>query len=189
MKHRDRSRLPPEIRYVPHARYISIHQRNTGFVCFFSRTFAFQLQDKPWSQVSSLLPPDYCLQFLSRIPGRVQLCHCSSIFHRVLLARALVLSASQIVHKNKSLRMYTRMHSGGLKLTKLTHNRLEDNLIRHRGHGPSLPPTIRVCIATYQSTNFKTPSWIRIAPSDSLYPTQEPCLSTSETRGWIQVTK
>ena len=25
------------------------------------------LRDKPWSQVSSLLPPDTCLQFLSRI--------------------------------------------------------------------------------------------------------------------------
>ena len=28
--------------------------------------------------------------------------------------------------------MYTSMHSGGLELTKLTHTRLEDHLIRHR---------------------------------------------------------
>ena len=33
----------------------------------FSHTFTFQLLDKSWSQVSSLLPPGSCLQFLSRI--------------------------------------------------------------------------------------------------------------------------
>ena len=32
-----------------------------------SQTFAFQLLDKPWSQVSSLLPPGPCLYFLSRM--------------------------------------------------------------------------------------------------------------------------
>ena len=35
---------------------------------FFLYTSTFQLLlDKPWSQVSSLLPPGSCLQFLSRI--------------------------------------------------------------------------------------------------------------------------
>ena len=34
---------------------------------FFFQTCTFQLLDKPWSQVSSLLPPGFCLQFLSRI--------------------------------------------------------------------------------------------------------------------------
>ena len=60
---------------------------------------------------------------------------CSSIFHRVLLTHALALSASQSVHKIKSLRIYTSIciHSGGFELTKLTYTRLEDNLIRHRG--------------------------------------------------------
>ena len=67
------------------------------------------------------------------IAHRVQQSHCSSIFHRVLLAHALALSASQVVHKKKSQRIYTRMHSAGLELTKLTYTRLEDNLIRHRG--------------------------------------------------------
>ena len=43
------------------------------------------------------------------------------------------LSASQYVHKKKSQRIYTSMHSAGLELTKLTYTRLEDNLIRHRG--------------------------------------------------------
>ena len=68
------------------------------------------------------------------IAHRVQQSHCSSIFHRVLLTHALALSASQFVHKKKSQRIYTSMHSAGLELTKLTYRtRLEDNLIRHRG--------------------------------------------------------
>ena len=88
--------------------------------------------NKPWSHVSSLLPPGSCLQFLSRIP-RVQQSHCSSIFHRVLLTHALALSASQFVHKKKSPRIYSSMHSAGLELTKLTYTRLEDKLTRRRG--------------------------------------------------------
>ena len=68
------------------------------------------------------------------IAHRVQHSHCSSIFHRVLLTHALALSASQVVHKKKSQRIDTSMHSAGvLELTKLTYTRLEDNLIRHRG--------------------------------------------------------
>ena len=66
------------------------------------------------------------------IAHRVQQSHCSSIVHRVLLTHALALSASQFVHKKKSQRIYTSMHSAGLELTKLTYTRLEDNLIRHR---------------------------------------------------------
>ena len=42
-------------------------------------------------------------------------------------------SASQIVHKKKSPRIYTGMYSGGFELTTLTYTRLEDNLIRHGG--------------------------------------------------------
>ena len=67
------------------------------------------------------------------IAHRVQQSHCSSDSHRVLLTHALALSASQFVHKKKSRRIYTSMHSAGLELTKLTYTRLEDNLIRHRG--------------------------------------------------------
>ena len=67
------------------------------------------------------------------IAHRVQQSHCSSIVHRVLLTHALGLSASQFVHKKKSQRIYTSMHSAGLELTKLSYTRLEDNLIRHRG--------------------------------------------------------
>ena len=101
------------------------------FFFFFSHTFTLQLLDKPWSQVSSLLLPGSCLQFF--IAHRVQQSHCWSIVHRVLLTHALALSASQFVHKKKSQRKYTSMHSAGLELTKLTYTRLEDNLIRHRG--------------------------------------------------------
>ena len=93
----------------------------------------------PWSQVSSLLPRGSCLHFFFfffPIAHRVQQSHCSSIFHRVLLTHALALSASQFVHKQKSPRLYTSMHSGGFELTKLTYTRLEDNLIRHRGDRP-----------------------------------------------------
>ena len=67
------------------------------------------------------------------IAHRGQQSHCSSIVHRVLLTHALALSASQFVHKKKSQRIHTSMHSAGLELTKLTYTRLEDNLIRHRG--------------------------------------------------------
>ena len=36
-------------------------------IILFSHKSTFQLLDKPWSNVSSLLPPGSCLQFLSRI--------------------------------------------------------------------------------------------------------------------------
>ena len=99
-------------------------------------TSTFQLLDKPWSQVSSLLPPRFLPSIF--IAHRVQQSHCSSIFHRALLTHALALSASQLVHKKKSQRIYASMHSAGLELTKLTYTRLEDNLIRHRGDRSTL---------------------------------------------------
>ena len=64
---------------------------------------------------------------------RVQQSHCSSIFHQVLLTHALAFSACLFVHRKKSKRIHTRMHSGGLELTKLTYTSLVDNLTRHRG--------------------------------------------------------
>ena len=94
----------------------------------FFHTFTFQLRDKPWSQVLSLLPPRFLPSIF--IAHRVQQSHCSSILNRVLLTDALALSASQF---EKSPRSYTSMHSGGLEFAKLTCTRLQDNLIRHRG--------------------------------------------------------
>ena len=38
-----------------------------------------------------------------------------------------------LLHKKKSPRTYTSMHTAGLELTKLTYTRLEDNPIHHRG--------------------------------------------------------
>ena len=76
-------------------------------------------------------PPQYLPSIF--IAHRVHQSHCSSIFYRVLLTRALALSASKFLHKKKAQRIYTSMHSEGLELTKLTYTRLEDNLIRHRG--------------------------------------------------------
>ena len=77
--------------------------------------------------------PPRSLYSLILTAHRVQQSHCPSIFHRVLLTHALALSASQFVHKKKSRRIYTSMHSAGFELTKLTYARLEDILIRHRG--------------------------------------------------------
>ena len=59
-------------------------------------------------------PQGSCLQLLSRIDG-VQQSHWSSIFHRVLPTHALALFASQFVHKKKSQRISTSMHSGGAR--------------------------------------------------------------------------
>ena len=67
--------------FHPPLRFSSVHAWTVGccfraasdhilfflFLFFSSHTFTSQLLDKPWSQVSSLLPPGSCLQFLSRI--------------------------------------------------------------------------------------------------------------------------
>ena len=44
---------------------ITQHVANS-FIFFFSHTSTFQLPDKPWPWVSSLLPPGSCLQLISR---------------------------------------------------------------------------------------------------------------------------
>ena len=46
---------------------VSCRSYDTQTFFFLSHTCTFQLLDKPWSQVSSLLPPGSCLQFSSRI--------------------------------------------------------------------------------------------------------------------------
>ena len=101
------------------------------FFYFDPHIYTCQLLDKPWSQVSSLLPPRLLPSIF--IAHRVQQSHCSSIFHRALLTHALALSASEFVHKKESQRICTSMHSAGLELTQQTYTRVEDNLIRHRG--------------------------------------------------------
>ena len=96
------------------------------------------------------------------IAHRVQQSHCSSIFHRVLLTHALALSASQFVHKKTSPRIYTSMRSGGFELTELTHTRLEDNLIHHRG--------VRLSIERHEGILFfgQNNFWITRAPAPNI---------------------
>ena len=87
------------------------------FSCFFFPHFYFPASGQ--AVVTGVVPfPPRCLPLIF-IAHRVQQSHCSSIFHRVLLTHALALSASQFVHKKKSQRIYTSMHSAGLELTKL----------------------------------------------------------------------
>ena len=75
-----------------------------------------------WSQVSSLLPSGSCLQFSSHIGFISPTARRFFIETRVLLlTHALALSGSQFVHKKKSPRIFTSMHSGGFELTKLTY--------------------------------------------------------------------
>ena len=97
----------------------------------------------------------------------VQQSHCSLIFHRVLLTHALAFFASQFVHKKKSPRIYTRIHSAGIELTKLTYTRLEDNLIRHRGDrllhkANTTPPfAISTCLQhTCTRSTYNTPPYL-----------------------------
>ena len=119
---------------------------------------------------------------------RVQQSHCSSVFHRVLLTHALALSASKFVHKKKSPRIDTSMHSAGLELTQLTCTRLEDNLIRHRGdrhytyvtHISTCPHTlftqVRRCITLSYSMSTATPTWLRFHLSTQIQPPPPPTL-------------
>ena len=123
--------LRPHINFLDHGPRPGPAYHTFPLFFFFSHTSTFQLLDKPWLQVSSILPPQFLPSFV--FAHRVQHSHCSSISHRVLLTHALALSASQYVHKKKFQRIYTSMHSAGLELPQLTYTRLEDNLIRHRG--------------------------------------------------------
>ena len=109
---------------------------NAFFFLFTPHTFTFQFLDKPWSQVSSLFPLGSCLKCLSRIGFSNPIARRFFIECSQLLTHALALSASQFVHKKKSQRICTSMHSAGLELTKLTYlyqARGYINLIRHRG--------------------------------------------------------
>ena len=74
---------------------------------FFSHFYSPASRQKPWSQVSSFLPPGFCLQFF--IPHGVQQSHCSSIFHRVLLTHALALSAQVKMCTRKSPNEFIRV--------------------------------------------------------------------------------
>ena len=117
--------------------------------------------------VTGVVPSSFRLLPSFFIAHRVQQSHCSSIFHRVLLTYALALSASQFVHKKKSPRIYSSMHSGGFELTKLTYTRLEDNLIYHRadrltqqGGGGHAMPAARNTRAQHMQAS--TPDYLQV---------------------------
>ena len=105
------------------------------FFLFFAHSSTFQLLDnnKPWSQVSSLLLFSRVLAFNfyraygSAIPLLVDF--SSSDANSRSRATRKSICAQDKVPTNS----YDYMHSRGLELTKLTYTRLEDNLIRHRG--------------------------------------------------------
>ena len=52
--------------FFPHFYFPASGQGTHFFFFFLTLSVTFQLLDKPWSQVSSLLPPGSCLHFLSR---------------------------------------------------------------------------------------------------------------------------
>ena len=115
------------------------------FPFFFLAYFHFPASGQPVVTGGVIPSPPRFLPSIF-VAHRAHQSHCSSIVHRMLLTHALALSASQFVHKKKSQRIYTSMHSAGLELTKLTYyTRLEDNLIRHRGDRFSYTALVYFC--------------------------------------------
>ena len=111
-------------------RWIPVHQCDRWIpTLFFLSHLYFPVPGQ--AVVSDVVPSPPRFLLSNVVSHRVQQSHCFSIFHRVLLTHAIVLSASQFGHRKKSQRIYTSVHSAGLELTKLTYTRLEDNLIRH----------------------------------------------------------
>ena len=148
-----------------------------GDFFFFLHTYTFQLLDKPWSQVSSLLPPGSCLQFLSRIKGSAIPLLVDFLSNVVANSRSRAFHKSICAQEKVPSRICMSMHSGGLELAKLAYARLEDNLIRHRGDRlviyhpgiPSLPvytSTRRILVGYINvhhrsSDREKCPKWRR----------------------------
>ena len=114
-------------------RIVDIYTKSSSSLFFFFyRTFLLSsLWTSRGHRCRPFSPPGSCLQFLPRIGFSNPTAR--RFFNRMMLTHAVALSACQFVHKKKSQRIYTSMHSAGLELTKLTYTRLEDNLIRHRG--------------------------------------------------------
>ena len=89
-----------------------------------------------WSQVSSLLPPGSCLQFLSRIYRGVRRSQCSSIFHRVLLTHSRSRAFRKTICTQQKVPTNLYKHAlGGIRTHETgLYTRLEDNnLTRHKG--------------------------------------------------------
>ena len=135
----------------------------------------FQLLDKPWSQVSSLLPPGSCLTiFITRIGF-------SNPTARRFFIECCWLTLSRFpqvkfVHKKKSQRIHTSMHSAGLDLTKLTYTRLEDNLTRRRGYHAVARRSDIFCLSCESRKKLRHKGRILMpSPLDVLYKRADAC--------------
>ena len=97
------------------------------YFILFSAQSTFQLLDKPWSQVYVVpsSPCGSCFQFSSRI-GLSNPALIVDFLSIVANSRSRAFRES-ICAQEKSPRIYTSVHSGGLGLAKLTHVRLEDS--------------------------------------------------------------
>ena len=122
---------------------------------FFHTTSTFQLLDKPWSQVPSLLPPRSRLQFLSRIGPR-------NPTDRLIVdpPSSVVNSRSRAFRKSFCAQQgrvptifYEYMLSRGLELTNLTYTRLENK--------PETPPGRPVYMHSMHERKQTTPPSLR----------------------------
>ena len=104
---------------VPLSRPRLMYSFHNFFFFFFFFFAHFDLPASGQAVVTGVIPSPPRFLPSNFIAHRVQQSHCSSIVHRVLLTHALALSASQFVHKKKSQRIYTSMHSAWLELTTL----------------------------------------------------------------------
>ena len=100
---------------------------------FFGLTFNFQLLDKLWSQVSSLLPPGTCLQLLSRIGFSIPTARRLS--SNVANSRFRAFRESICAQEKVPTNLYEYEYAlGGTRTHEIDlYSRHEDNLPRHRG--------------------------------------------------------
>ena len=101
------------------------------YMYIFPHTTTFQLLDKPWSQVSSLLPPGSCLNFSSRIgisdpTARRFDIKCGE------LTRSRAFRKSICAQEKVPTILYEYELGGARTHETELYHRLEDNLIRHR---------------------------------------------------------
>ena len=88
------------------------HNRFTFLSFFFSHSSFPASGQAGVTGVVPSLPPVLAFNFLSRIPGRVQQSHCSSIFHRVLLTHALALFPQVNLYTRKIPNEFIRVCTG-----------------------------------------------------------------------------
>ena len=93
-------------------KHVCAWQGRGSFFFSFFHTSTFQLLDKPWSQVSSLLPPRFLPSILSRIGFSNPTARRFS--SSVANSRSRACRKSNCAIKKKSLQMYASMHSGDL---------------------------------------------------------------------------